>query len=154
MRSLNKHDIPKDHSHIINKTYGKWTVIKLIDIAPKSGNFRYLCKCVCGNEKVVYGTKLRTGDTTQCKSCGNRQRGKKGLYAQSKQNLYIVKVGPYIKIGSTDNIKQRIKYLEGQCPFPIELVYHGVGEGREEEMWHDIFKHRHHRGEWFLVGEV
>ena len=32
-----------------------------------SGNARWLCKCDCGNEVVVYGSRLRSGAT---KSCG------------------------------------------------------------------------------------
>ena len=27
---------------------------------------RWLCKCKCGNEKIVYGTNLRRGLTTSC----------------------------------------------------------------------------------------
>ena len=46
------------------KRYGNLTVIALDHVKNKAF---WLCKCVCGNTKVVSGDKLRSGNT---KSCG------------------------------------------------------------------------------------
>lgn len=53
----------------IGDKFGLLTVIKQV---PKPDNVKtkgkyYLCKCDCGNEKIVYGHNLKTGNT---KSCG------------------------------------------------------------------------------------
>lgn len=98
------------------------------------------------------GSSLRNKTTQQCYNCNRKNNATyalKGKYAQSKSDLYVFKTGPYFKIGSTDNIQQRIKLLQCNCPYPIEIIYHGVGEGKDEEFWHKVLKHRHHSGEWF-----
>ena len=50
---------------MVGKKFGKLTVIEMSD---KQGiYYRYLCKCECGNTKVLRGASLRNGLT---KSCG------------------------------------------------------------------------------------
>lgn len=50
---------------MIGKKFGKLTVVEMLD---KQGvYYRYLCKCECGNIKVLRGASLRSGLT---KSCG------------------------------------------------------------------------------------
>lgn len=46
-------------------TYGRLTVLKRVE-NDVSGNARWLCKCECGNEKIVLGRSLRTGRTRSC----------------------------------------------------------------------------------------
>ncbi len=41
--------------------FGRWTVLKY------SGNYRYLCRCECGAEKLIRSDSLKSGQT---KSCG------------------------------------------------------------------------------------
>jgi len=50
---------------LIGKRFGDLTVIRRYDKLGKA--YRYLCRCVCGNEKVVLRSGLKTGRT---KSCG------------------------------------------------------------------------------------
>lgn len=61
MKSCGCHMLPK----LINKRFGKLTVIKFED--RKRGKHRWLCKCDCGKENIVVGEVLLRGDT---KSCG------------------------------------------------------------------------------------
>jgi hypothetical protein len=50
---------------MVGKKFGKLTVVKMSD---KQGiYYRYLCKCECGNTKILRGASLRSGLT---KSCG------------------------------------------------------------------------------------
>jgi hypothetical protein len=50
---------------MVGKKFGKLTVVEMSD---KQGiYYRYLCKCECGNTKVLRGASLRSGLT---KSCG------------------------------------------------------------------------------------
>lgn len=54
----------------IGNTYGLLTVIARADNT-KEGRAQWLCRCSCGNETVVLGKHLRSGNT---KSCGCYQR--------------------------------------------------------------------------------
>lgn len=59
----------------VNETgnkYGRWTVIKRVENNYR-GNAQWLCKCDCGNEKVVTGIALRSG---RSQSCGCLQKEK------------------------------------------------------------------------------
>jgi len=51
---------------MIGKKFGMLTVVSEFD-KNKSGNVRWLCRCDCGKESIVVGSKLRNGHT---KSCG------------------------------------------------------------------------------------
>lgn len=51
----------------VGKIFGELTILR--EVLPKKRNTRmWLCKCVCGNEKIVQGGNLVTGHT---KSCGD-----------------------------------------------------------------------------------
>lgn len=58
----------------LGETYGR---LKVIERAPnksvKDTNARWLCKCECGNECVVYGQDLQRGKQVSC-GCYNRER--------------------------------------------------------------------------------
>lgn len=48
----------------IGDQFGSWTVM---DEGPLNGRNRYyLCRCVCGKERLVQGSSLRTGRSTSC----------------------------------------------------------------------------------------
>lgn len=53
------------------EVFGRLTVIGCI--GKRNKRYLYLCKCICGNEKVVKAVSLRTGETTSC-GCYNRDR--------------------------------------------------------------------------------
>ena len=52
--------------NLTGKTFGR---LRVIGLAPKIGaarGLRWLCKCVCGGERVVSGATLRSGITISC----------------------------------------------------------------------------------------
>lgn len=55
--------------NLTGKTYGLLKVIEKSESLTKNGRTRarWLCKCDCGNEVIVFATYLQSGDT---KSCG------------------------------------------------------------------------------------
>lgn len=59
------------------KTYGRLTVIKR---APndKGGHARWLCKCTCGNYRVVDGRSLRLGRQISC-GCNAKEQFRKNI---------------------------------------------------------------------------
>lgn len=62
----------------------------------KHGNYEWLCKCDCGNEKVIDGSNLRTGNTTSC-GCFFREqlnnRNFTGKHNKIKTRIYRIWVG-------------------------------------------------------------
>ena len=61
----------KKHDKIAGKRFERWTVLKLVSVN-KIG-YWYLCKCECGNEKIVQGYKLSSGRSKGCKPCALRK---------------------------------------------------------------------------------
>ncbi len=53
--------------NMIGKMFGYWTVIGPAPMRPRYKLARWLCRCVCGREKDMKGTSLRSGYS---KSCG------------------------------------------------------------------------------------
>ena len=56
------------------KKFGKLTAIKYM-YSDKYGCAHWLCRCDCGNEKIVNGKGLRCGDTKSC-GCAKIERAK------------------------------------------------------------------------------
>ena len=71
---------------LTNQRFGKLTVIRL-DGKDHRHECKWLCKCDCGNETVVYGSHLRKGDTV---SCGCVMRNVSRTHGLSKTRLYNI----------------------------------------------------------------
>ena len=57
---------------MLNKVFGKWTVINVASLERKSKSNRsmyYICRCECGTIKPVRSDGLRSGKSTQCLPC-------------------------------------------------------------------------------------
>lgn len=76
---------------MIGKTFGKLTVICEVKSDVK-GHRKYLCSCTCGKEHVAIANNLKTGKTTQCKSCASKQRSQTGTTVNCNldKSLYYV----------------------------------------------------------------
>jgi hypothetical protein len=74
---------------MIGKKFGKWTVLR---VSGKSHNsLQYSCMCECGKLQDIHGPSLRTGNTTQCRACSNREKAKNNIkHGFSKNKLYKV----------------------------------------------------------------
>lgn len=135
---------------MIGQKFNKWTVLEFSHSHPKSKNYIYKCVCNCGKEGLVSGSNLRNGKSKQCQSCSNKINGKQGH--RPKKHLYMIQCGPYVKIGTTDDIKTRMISLRVYNPYPIKLVGYWENYGHKEKEWHRILKDEHHQGEWFKLG--
>jgi hypothetical protein len=51
------------------KTYGYWKVLHIDTARGPSGGVKWVCRCVCGNERSVPGLSLRNGRSKSC-GCG------------------------------------------------------------------------------------
>jgi hypothetical protein len=83
----------------IGEIFGQLTALERISVRSKSGPIKIVvrCKCVCGQEKLVAATKLRSRRTRSCgcstaKLISNRNRMATG-YAATTQLLRAYKVG-------------------------------------------------------------
>lgn len=61
---------------LTGQRFGRWLVLKRTS-NDKRGEATWLCRCDCGEKKIVRGGTLRDGDSKGCYSCYNR-------YAKSK----------------------------------------------------------------------
>jgi hypothetical protein len=102
------------HQRIINLTgieYGKLTVIKYEYI--KHSQPYWLCKCECGNEKIIAGTSLRFNRTKSCgcmQKFGNFKHGlssNKKLYRKYRFQNPVVKLQHNVSTSVRDGIRER-----------------------------------------------
>ena len=70
--------------------YGDLEVIKIaVDEVGKKK--KWLCKCKCGQECIVSGSNLRSGNVKHCSICGyNITREKNIIHGQTRTKLYYV----------------------------------------------------------------
>jgi len=72
---------------LTGKRYGRLTVIKQAGRA-KNGNMRWLCRCDCGNSKVVDGYNLRSGQSESC-GCLRKEKSKQSIQNNPQTKVYI-----------------------------------------------------------------
>lgn len=53
------------HMDITGQRFARWTALKLVG-KNSSGTALWLCRCVCGTERVIRGTELRYGGSQSC----------------------------------------------------------------------------------------
>lgn len=70
--------------NLIGTKFGKYLVVRRS--SRKSRNALWTCKCDCGKVSDVLGYNLKSGRSTQCRSCGNIQRGDSSGLDISKLN--------------------------------------------------------------------
>lgn len=70
----------KYDNSLIGKQFGDWTVLKY------AGKNRYLCQCICGNQKEVLTQHLKNGRSKGC-GCASKER-KQQSFKQTMQTKY------------------------------------------------------------------
>lgn len=66
-------------------------------------------------------------------------------------DLYFVKVGPYLKIGRTRDLKERLRILACHAPVAPKLIGAIAGAGPTEKAWHYAFRNINSHREWFKI---
>lgn len=85
---------------MIGKQFGKLTVLECVGQAPDK-SFNYLCKCDCGNTKVVNGVSLRKKTTVSC-GCINYSIGEKKIKEILDNNKFLYIKEYNVKIGDNN----------------------------------------------------
>lgn len=80
---------------LCGKRYGRLVVIKYVG-TNASGGSMWLCKCDCGNEKTVRGSKLKSGWTKSC-GCLQRECSRNFFATHNKSNTPIYKIWSLMK---------------------------------------------------------
>ncbi len=60
-----------DPNRMIGKKFGKWTIVKFIDVHRRLQRFE--CKCDCGSVGIHCAADLRSGKSEQCTICHNKE---------------------------------------------------------------------------------
>lgn len=80
-------------TNLSGKRYGKLTVQKLLYSKKQNDgkhySHYYLCRCDCGNEKIVVNSNLLTGNTQSC-GCLKKEKPNHKKHNLSKHKLYRV----------------------------------------------------------------
>lgn len=78
---------------LTGQRFGRLTVLKRAG-SSSGGAAKWLCRCDCGNETIVYGYSLRIGNTKSC-SCMKDELAKEihTIHAQSMSRLHKVWAG-------------------------------------------------------------
>ena len=66
--------MPKPYIDMTGRRYGRWTVLELYGIVDNLSwkDRLWLCRCDCGEERVVRGNALRQGRSKSC-GCLNKE---------------------------------------------------------------------------------
>jgi|ERR1700722_18187193 len=67
----------KRKSEVINKRFGKWTVLKEVEKRHGNNNRVLLVRCDCGTERETLAHTLTLGKSTQCFKCRLKERRNK-----------------------------------------------------------------------------
>lgn len=129
----------------------RFTVKKHLGRIKKATNHYWLAECDCGNEFEISSGNIKA--QTECRKCSSREKQKAQKYSRNQGgDLYMIAAGPYIKIGTTENIEVRLRTIQSTCPLEIKLVGLWKGMAHLEKSWHEALAHAHERGEWFKIG--
>jgi hypothetical protein len=65
--------------------------------------------------------------------------------------VYFLKLEntPYVKIGYTADLDNRLRKLRSDNPHPVTVLGRRTGGRREERFYHSLFKNSHVHGDWF-----
>jgi len=72
--------------NLVNKRFGRWVVLKMAETPQnlKTKKPYWLCRCDCGNEKIVCGDNLRNKKTSSC-GCYSKEVSRRNLTITSKK---------------------------------------------------------------------
>jgi len=69
----------QNYSDMVGQRYGKWTVIaQSVLFYSDRDRLMCFCQCDCGTRRNITPYALKIGDTTQCRTCSNKQKANMG----------------------------------------------------------------------------
>jgi len=68
-------------------------------------------------------------------------------------SIYVLRSDNLVKIGFSEQIRQRLSHIVSSSPVPVEFVGYMPGGKDLEAHLHDRFASQHFAGEWFVESE-
>src|ERR1700730_12427648 len=112
---------------LVGKRFGRWTVITL-DGKSKRGQRKWLCRCDCGEQRVVFGDSLTQGSTKSC-GCLHREVSARQIVERSTKHghckraqvtgTYVSWISMISRCTNPNNVEGFAKYGAkgvGVCP--------------------------------------
>lgn len=104
---------------ITGQRFGRLFVVKMVDDRTKCGEIKYLCKCECGNEKIIVGTSLKNGSSKSCGCILSEETSRRSrTHGQSNTRLYRIWHGMLDRCNNHN--RHEYKYYGGRgitvCP--------------------------------------
>jgi hypothetical protein len=67
--------------------------------------------------------------------------------------IYIIgaQESPLVKIGTTDDVKRRLREIQNMSPVRLRVIWHAPGDEKTERALHRRFKAYREWGEWFRL---
>jgi hypothetical protein len=79
----------KNFKDLTGMKFGHWVVVRKDQCVNSA--WKWLCKCSCGAEVLVFGSSLKSGGSTQCSSCSKKGRvvvrASKALVREVSKNI-------------------------------------------------------------------
>ena len=80
-------------------------------------------------------------------------------YAPTPKNrgyVYLLKAGPYYKIGKSKDVSRRVKQIKLQLPYEAKEIHVVLTDNMTEleTDWHRHFKAKRANGEWFMLSDL
>jgi len=111
--------------NVVGKRFGRWKVLREAGRS-KGGAVLWLCRCDCGNEKVIRGSAFQKGETKSC-GCYNREMSAE----KNTIDLTGKRFGRLIVISKADrNISNKLLWLcLCDCGNEKKILGHSLQKG-------------------------
>lgn len=104
------------------RRYGSWLVLG--DMYRAGKHRKCLCRCACGVEKYVDVDHLRSGRSTRCKRCHNKEAATRPKPPQSD----VGRKFQHIPSDVLWRLRRIVKHTTRRCTNKMDLKYHDYGE--------------------------
>lgn len=99
------------------------------------GAIYWLCKCDCGNEKIIQGNSLRNGNTKSC-GCFSRQKTWESISGEKHWNWRGGTSNEKYPDEWTDELRENIRNRDNhKCQYP-DCVYDDTKENKKLDVHH------------------
>lgn len=68
--------------------------------------------------------------------------------------IYFIQCGDAVKIGKSNNVRNRLSQLESGNHQELKIIFTAEGDLSEERYLHSLFRDHRIKGEWFRFDEV
>ena len=86
---------------LTGKKYGRWTVLRRVPYNDKANKVQWLCRCDCGEERIINSGSLLSGNSKSC-GCLKREATSERIKTHGRSNERVYHIWQGIKKRCTD----------------------------------------------------